>query len=1142
MRCQAASVVQPQAGKSMQVQSFVRMKNSAANQVKILCEEGLLDSAMNTLMEMDRQGSLPSEDMYCYLLRACGKSKALAQAKRVQALLVKQGLESTRFLGEYLVSTLVTCGGFSDALQVFDRLENRTVFSWTAVISGYTTAGQGEEALTVYVTMRQDGVEPNAYTFVTLLKACGSISSLEQGKCIHAEVYRCGFTSDLFIITALADMYAKCGSILDSRYVFDSLSQRDVVAWTAMLAAYVDQGQPRRALELYEDMLKEGGVSPNSWTFVSVLQACGLLAEKDLIMDELPTEVLPLAKGKAIHAEAWRRSCHSDVFVGSALVSTYGKCGAISDAETAFHGLPLRDVVSWNAMLTAYIEQGCAEKAIDLYGEMRQEGVSPNERSFVSVLQACGMIAEQEVNGSASSRQSTHIKPLQMARCTHAEARIKGLECDVFVSSTLVSVYGKCGSMVDAENVFNNKLVAERRSTVTWNAMLSAYVEQGQPDKALQLYRQLQQTDINPDEVTFVSAIQACDMLAGKEDAVMVDGKKPLKSKYVEEGKSIHDEVRRMGYDDSNVTIGSALVGMYVSCWSLVQAFEVFNRLSERHVGSWNTMIAGLVQQGEAERAVELYTQMKLEGVSPNRQTFVSTLQACGALAVRGDVGKASSCGRWNQSDCLELGKEIHLDIRRNCGHRDLDAVYVGSSLISMYGKCGSTVAARDVFDGLAEKNVVSWNAMLAAYVEQGQANEALDLYEKMQEEGVSAEERTLVAVLQACGRLGEQADSSSPVEGKRMQLKYLEKGKAIHAEARNKGYDSQVFVGNTLISMYGECGSVEHASSAFNRIREKDVISWTALIAAHAQNGDGGRALELYLEMQDSGGLRPTEMTVVCILQGCSDAGGLDCCKQVHCTLVSTGNDLSPLVATTLIHAYGKCGSMADAQAVFEAMQQPDVVAWTAIIAGYARQGCVSAVLRCYKEMRAAGVRPNAITYLSLLSSCSHAGLVEEGVELFESMSTVHGIAPEIEHFVTMVDLFGRAGCFPRIETLLATMEPTVLANMSLWLCLLCACQKHGRVELGELAFRCAVELEPKNPGPYVVMSNIYVDAGYVSRGDELRGMRRRARAWKSPGQTWIEHGREMRPFVAGQRQSKVEEQQRDLLWRVQVALEEDG
>lgn len=950
-----------------------------------------MEKAVNLLSWMDQQGHVPSVSMYRCLLKACAERKALVQVKQVEGHLAKNGLQFVGSLGEHMVCTLVNCGDLEHAIELFLRLPRRTVFSWTAMISGYTASGQVKEALRMYRWMLNVGVQPSTFTFVTLLKACSRIGDLAKGKHVHAEAIKYRYGDHLFVQTSLVDMYGSCGSIGDAWKVFSEAVNRNVVLWNVMLAVCSQHGQAEKCLLLYEQMLKEN-LSPDARTAVRVLQACGKLSEAEeyVVVDGFlyKQKVKALTKGKIIHAFFWARGYGSNVFVCNTLVSVYGKCGSILDAQNVFEGPHQRSAVSWNALLVAHVEQGEAEKALLLYETMLYDGVSPTDRTFVTVLQACGLLSEAVEDGPVNV-QHTKMNSLQQGKALHAAAWKKGYGTDVFVSSSLINMYSKCFSIKDARNVFDHLC---EHDLVSWTAMLMAYVESLDAEIALHLYVQMQEEGMSPDACSFAGALQACSILAQKENVDAMD-RGSIKVKSLGKGKTLHADAWRKGY-------------------------------------------------GENEA--------------------------------------------------------------------------VTRALISMYRECGSVLEAQIVFDGLAQRDVLLWNAMLAAYADQSRGEKALEMYEQMQLDGVSADICTFLSLIQLCSSVAER-EETVVVDEHPTKARSLVKCKAVHAAIQRRGFDRDLFVDSALVSVYGKCQSISDAQIVFDGMPQHDVVSWNAILMAYVEGGASEKVLQLFKQMQLEG-LSPDEVTTVCILQASSNAGSLALLRHCHMAHVhSADRNLSPFLASALITAYGKCANMGEAQCVFDSLLQPDVVTWNALISAYARQGDCMASIQCYDDMQLAGSRPDGATFRSLLSACSHAGLVDKGVECFESMLRDHGVPPDVDHYASMVDLFGRAGCFSRIYDLLSTMpmEP----NLSLWLCLLGACQKHGKVLLAEKAFVFAVQLEPKSASAYVLMSNIYEDAGLAEQAQNVRKMREGERAWKNPGQTWIGHEQEVHTFLVGDR-----------------------
>eukprot|EP00250_Pteridium_aquilinum_P034743 c8037_g1_i1 orf=242-1504(+) len=409
--------------------------------IENLCHEGKLDKALDVLFHMN---SSPSTNTYLFLLKACNKSKALSHVKQVQVLLAKHTQHLSGYLGDYLVMTLARCGAVEDALELSQELPRRTVFSWTAMISAYAERSQGGEALKLYERMSEDGVIPNHFTFVALLKACGSIPDLDKVRTLHNDARGMGLGADVYICTTLVSVYGKCGAIEEAENVFSLLLKRDVVAWNAMLAAYVDHGLASKAMQLFRQMLEEG-VSLDQLMFVIALQACGILAEKGVGGS---CKSMALEVGRALHADARRAGFCSGAFMLTTLGNMYSKCGSMDSAESVFSTAPLSQCnnVTWNVMISAYFEHNQERKSLQLYKHMQEEGMNADQYTFASALQACGVLAEND-RALTMDGQLSKVLSLKLGKALHADAQRMNILPDIFVCNTLIRLYGKCGAI-----------------------------------------------------------------------------------------------------------------------------------------------------------------------------------------------------------------------------------------------------------------------------------------------------------------------------------------------------------------------------------------------------------------------------------------------------------------------------------------------------------------------------------------------------------------------------------------------------------------------------------------------------------------------------------------------------------------------
>ncbi|KAJ7552177.1 hypothetical protein O6H91_06G045400 [Diphasiastrum complanatum] len=695
--------------------------------------------------------------------------------------------------------------------------------------------------------------------------------------------------------------------------------QRSVFSWNKMIAQYVKEGQDKEALYLFQQMQKEGMI-PDRFTFIRVIKAC--------------TNLVSLEKGRRIHLQAVESDYESDLFVGNCLIDMYGKCGSIGDALAVFKNMPIRDVVSWNAMIMGYVKCGQAETAFKLFWQMQREQAEPDNITFTSILNACGRMTS-----------------LAVGRHVHALVNQSVSTTGIAVGNSLIDMYCKCNSIEDAFNVFN---CMEERTTVSWSTMLVGYAKCGQGEKALDLFRQMQFEQVKPDRMTFVAVLHACASVAA-----------------LEIGLHVHKQVEQFGYE-SDVIVANSLIDMYSKCGRSVDARQVFDHMRTRNAVSWNAMINGYVKCGMAEMALKLFQQMEEERVDPDTVTFVGVLNACASVMA------------------LEEGRHVHGQVILRGFDSD---VVLKNCLLNMYGKCGSIEDAHKLFNGMSIWDVVSWSAMLIGYVKCEQDEKAFALFQQMQRESVELDNVILGTVLNACSSLAA-----------------VEEGMQIHLQILRIGYKSDTFLENCLVDMYSKCGSIESALRIFNSMVKRDIVSWNAMITGCVKCGEEHKAIELFHQMLKEQ-LEPDNVTYISVLNACASMAMLEEGRNVHAHLVRSECKQDILVENSLVDMYSKCGSIEDACQVFDDMVMRDVVSWTTMLGGYAMHGLGNESLRLFEQLCRADPELDSATFVCLLSSCSHAGLVDEGQYYFESMNPLYGIPATGDHYMCMLDLLGRAG-----------------------------------------------------------------------------------------------------------------------------------
>lgn len=541
------------------------------------------------------------------------------------------------------------------------------------------------------------------------------------------------------------------------------------------------------------------------------------------------------------------------------------------------------------------------------------------------------------------------------------------------------------------------------------------------------------------------------------------------------EGKQVHRRILMAGLHQ-NVFLSTKLVTMYAACGNLWDARQVFDNMSKRNVFLWTAMINGYVKNGLYEEAVAFYFQMRREGIFADNFTFSSVLKACSGLSA------------------LNRGKEIHVDIIKSGVDPN---VFVGTALIDMYVKCGKVEDARQAFDEMPERNVASWNTVILGYAQSWKAEEALELFHQMSWNGIQPNSRTLVSILRAC-----------------IEIAALKWGMELHGHIIKADLEFNGFIGSVLVNMYARFGRIKAARQVFDRISERDVVVWSSMVTAYSQNGYANEALKLFRCMHHNG-MQPNPVTIAGILPACGDLASLKQGKEIHGYIIKNKIESNVFVCSSLIDMYAKCGYVELARQVFDQKSERDVISWTAMIAGYGMNGQGEKALRCFYQMREQGLKPNDVTFVVLLSACSHAGLVVEGWQHFDSMSKDYHIIPRLEHYACIVDLLGRAGRLEDAENFIQNMP--VKPNAAVWGALLGACRIHCNIELAERVAGHLFEIEPENTGNYILLSNIYAAAGRWNDVESIRRMMEEKGIKPRAGCSWIEYKSKVCVFRVG-------------------------
>ncbi|GAB2282454.1 hypothetical protein Dimus_016996 [Dionaea muscipula] len=518
----------------------------------------------------------------------------------------------------------------------------------------------------------------------------------------------------------------------------------------------------------------------------------------------------------------------------------------------------------------------------------------------------------------------------------------------------------------------------------------------------------------------------------------------------------------------------SHLIAAYAKIGQIEFARQVFDKLPQRGVDAWNAMIIAYSRMSSPDKVVSLYKKMIADGIAPDSSSFTVTIKACTRL-----------------SD-LEMGEEIWKQAAQFGYKHD---VFVGSSVLNLYVKCGRMNEARLVFDNMRTTDLVCWTTMMTGLAQGGQAKEAIEIYRKMRALDMEGDGVVMLGLIQACTDLGD-----------------TKSGFAIHGYMLRKDMPMDIVLQTSLVAMYAKSGYLNLACHVFSKMPQKNVVSWSALISGFAQNGYAGDALELLIEMQRAG-YTPDSVSLLGALLACSQIGYLKLGKSIHGYIVRR-LEFEQILSTAVIDMYNKCGSLSSARLLFDMLSCKDVIAWNAMISSYGIHGCGNEALTLFIEMtKTNNVNPDDSTFASLLSALSHSGLVEEGQYWFCQMMERFKLRPRLKHYACVVDLLARAGRVEEASDLISTMpyEP----GIAVWVALLSGCRNHGNFLIGEFAAKRVLELEPDDPGIYSLVSNFFASSRKWVEVAEVRKVMRDTGMSKVPGHSMLEVKGKLHSFL---------------------------
>lgn len=518
------------------------------------------------------------------------------------------------------------------------------------------------------------------------------------------------------------------------------------------------------------------------------------------------------------------------------------------------------------------------------------------------------------------------------------------------------------------------------------------------------------------------------------------------------QGKAIHGFGIKSGLD-LDCRVKNALTSMYAKCADLLAAEALFEEICDKSEVSWNTMIGAYGQNGLFEDAILVFKQMQKERVEINYVTIISLLSA-----------------------------NAHPDSTHCYVIKTGFATYASviTSLVCTYAGCGNVESAGLLYKLMPQKNLVSLTALVSGYAEKGDMNLVVECFSQMLD--MRPDAVSMVSILHG---------SSDPA--------FISYGLAIHAYGLKTGLCADCLVVNGLISMYSKFGDIEKGFYLFSEMGEKQLISWNAIISGCIQVGRASDAVELFCQMRMSGH-SPDAITIASLLAGCSEVGFLQFGERLHNYVFRNNLEMEDFLETSLIDMYIKCGRLESAERVFRSIKEPCLATWNAMISGYGLSGHEHEALSCYSKMQEQGLEPDGITFLGVLSACTHGGLVQEGTRYFQSMKEDFGMIPGLQHNACMVDLLSRAGFFKEALIFVKNME--VEPDSAVWGALLSSCCIYQELKLGECLAKRLFLLDYNSGGLYVLMSNLYAGQG---RWDDVARVRKMMRDTGGDGSSGI-------------------------------------
>ncbi|XP_058769306.1 putative pentatricopeptide repeat-containing protein At1g69350, mitochondrial [Vicia villosa] len=725
--------------------------------------------------------------------------------------------------------------------------------------------------------------------YMPLFRSCSTLRQLTQ---LHSHLVTTGLHNDPLASTKLIESYSQMGSLQSSRLVFYTYPSPDSFMFGVLIKCYLWNHLFHQVLSLYNHHIHMGSshlTQNSSFLYPSLIRAASGVAD--------------LVVGRKLHGRIVKSGFSEDRVIGTSLLGMYGELSSLSDAKKVFDEMCQRDLVSWSSVVSCYVENGVYREGLEMFRSMVSEGIRPDSVTLLSIAEACAKIG-----------------CLRLAKSVHGYVIREGMIGDGSLSNSLIVMYSQCGYLCKAKWLFESLV---DRSTSCWTSMISSYNQNECFEEAIGVFIKMQDSEVEPNEVTMISVLNSCARLG-----------------CLKEGKSVHCFVLRNAMDAADLDLGPALIDFYAACWKISSCEKLLHLIGNGNVVSWNTLISFYAREGLNDKAMVLFAHMVAKGLMPDSYSLASSISA------------SASAGS------IQFGQQIHGHVMK----RGFVDEFVQNSLMDMYSKCGFVDSAYTIFNKIRNKSIVTWNCMICGFSQNGISLEALNLFDQMYENCLEINEVTFLSAIQACSNLG-----------------YLDKGKWIHHKIIVTGNQNDVYINTSLVDMYAKCGDLQTARSVFDSIHGKSVVSWSTMIAAHGIHGQINAAISLFTKMVNSH-IKPNEVTFMNILSACRHAGSVEEGKLYFNSMKDYGIVPNQEHFSSIVDLLSRAGDINGAYAIIKSIHMPvDASIWGALLNGCRIHGRMDVIENIGEEL--GRLSTDDTGYYTLLSN-----IYAEGGKWYES------------------------------------------------------------------------------------------------------------------------------------------------------------